>query len=56
MNEAGWRYLRAPSKFLFDLVTSVPFSYYDLIIYEARRDPTGVMSYQDSLQNMHSES
>ena len=30
-----WKYLRTPSKFWFDLVTSVPFSYYDLILYEA---------------------
>ena len=29
------RYIRTPSLFLFDLVTSVPFSYYDYIVYEA---------------------
>ena len=32
---AAMRYIRTPSLFLFDLVTSVPFSYYDYIVYEA---------------------
>jgi hypothetical protein len=31
---AAWRYLNSPSLFAFDVVTSVPFSYYDLAIYE----------------------
>ena len=34
---AAFRYLSKPSLFLFDMITSVPFSYYDLIAYEASR-------------------
>ena len=33
---AARRYVTTPSLFLFDLATSVPFSYYDLIVYEVR--------------------
>ena len=33
-----WRYLKTPSLFAFDLVTSIPFSYYDLAIYEVFAD------------------
>ena len=29
------RYTKTPSLLLFDLATSVPFSYYDYIVYEA---------------------
>ena len=31
---AAWRYLNSPSLFFFDVVTSVPFSYYDFAIYK----------------------
>jgi hypothetical protein len=31
---AAWRYINTPSLFLFDLATSVPFSYYDYIVYK----------------------
>ena len=36
--------MTTPSLFLFDLATSVPFSYYDLIVYEVRhhKPPTPV--------------
>ncbi len=30
-----WRYVRTPSLLLFDLLTSVPFSYYDFYVYQA---------------------
>ena len=32
---AAWRYIHTPSLLPFDLVTSVPFSFYDFIIYQA---------------------
>ncbi len=31
---AVWRYVHTPSLFLFDIVTSVPFSYYDFYVYQ----------------------
>jgi hypothetical protein len=31
---AAWRYISTPSLFIFDLATSVPFSYYDFIVYK----------------------
>ena len=42
---AGWKYLKTPSKFLFDLVTSVPFSYYDLILYYVSRAKSSLLRY-----------